>query len=277
MGSLGIFLALLSTGCIQARRTLPTDLDEISGWVVTSDSAAVAINDSGNDGVLWRYSFTTGVAASFGESLPNTDWEAISYDSVTQRYLVCDIGDNRRARQSIGVYLLDRQGDQRRSYTLTYPRESHDCEACLYRGDTLTLITKAKTLKGGKSRQAYVFRALLADQLSTKLELVDSFTLRRRSVTDATWLTGGRVAILAYDFRLLGPFPFAKTTVYTGRLAGFRQNQYRATKVKAPFTLTQYESIALAPDQRNFLLASERTLLFPARWRRLANPLTDEK
>ncbi len=255
--------------CVPAERRLPDSLDEISGWVMTSDSTAVAVNDSGNAGYLWSVDLRDGSAERFGESLPNRDWEAVAYDSSAAEFIVCDIGDNGRVRSDVVAYRVDRLGQLRGAYTLVYPRGALDCEACLVRDDTLTLITKAKTLGGGKCRMAYVYQAALTGGPAVGLQLRDSFVLRRRSVTDAVWLDDTDIAVLAYNFQLIGPLPFTKTTIYRASMAGFRQNDYRVRKLRAPFTLTQYESVAVAPDRRSLFLASERTLVFPARWRRI--------
>ncbi len=239
---------------------------------MTSDSTATAINDSGHAGRLWRVNLHSGTAERFGDSLTNVDWEAISYDPAVRQYVVCDVGDNQRARNSVQVYRLDAGGKLLQSYALTYPDGAHDCEACLFRGDTLTLITKAQTLGGGKRRSAYVYKSVLGRRGEGMLRLADSFELVRRSVTDAAWLDGGKVALVAYDFQLIGPIPFTRTKVYVGRLDDLGADRYVSRRVRAPFTVTQYEAISRTSDKGGLLLASERTVIFPARWRRVSSP-----
>ena len=270
MGRFAQILCISLIGCIPGRRTLPVELNEISGWVLDSDSTAVAINDSGNAGRLWRVNLHSGAAERFGDSLTNVDWEALAYDRVRDQYLVCDVGDNRRVRETIAIHRVDPNGSHVQSQVLRYPDGPHDCEACLVRDDTLTLITKARTLNGGKRRVAYVYEANLRVVGDLRLSLRDSFVLKRRSVTDAVWLGETRLAVLAYNFQLIGPLPFANTTIYTGTWSSFRQNEAQRTHLRAPFTLTQYESIATDPGSGALYLASERTIFIPARWRRLA-------
>lgn len=269
---LGIALlicALASVACVPRARQLPDALNEISGLVAFGDSVGVAIVDGGNPGLLYRYDFARRRLTSFGDSLPNEDREAISYDPGAGKFYVCDVGDNRRVRESVSVYELSEEGRLTDAFTFTYPDGAHDCEACLVRGDTVILITKARTLGGDRHRQANVYRGRLESTSASALTLVDSFTLKRRSVTDAVRLPDGRMAVLAYDYRLVGPLPFCRTTLLVGTLDGFRQNRSRRYRIRAPFITTQFESVALAARPNVLWLASERTLWWPARWRRV--------
>lgn len=243
-------------------------LNEISGLVYVGEmDAYLAINDSGNEGQMWRYDPLTKDVLGFGESRPNRDWEALSYDAERQEIVVCDVGDNARSSSLLTAYRYKLNGQVIGEHQLIYPDGAYDCEACLWKNNQLTLITKAKVLKGGKWRQARVYTGTLA-QDTVVLSLVDSFTLKRRSVTDAHWLGKDSMLVLAYNYGLFGPFPFSKTTIYRGSLLALRQNRTRTRRLSAPFTLTQYESIATEPNGQ-LLLASERTVFWPARWRRL--------
>ena len=257
------------TSCVPPARRLPPELPEVSGLVYAQGGRLLAINDGGNPAVVYALGPGAHGVERFGTAGHNRDWEAMSSDG-RGRIIVCDVGDNARVRDSIRVLAYDTSGRLTGDYGLAYPNGAHDCEACLLRGDTLTLITKARTLGGGRFRTAHVFRARIGTD--RRLTLVDSFVLRRRSVTDAVHLEGDTLAVLAYDFRFLGPLPLSKTTVYVGTLSGFRQNRQRRRKIHAPFTLTQFEAMAYPGDGDGVLLASERTWILPQRWRRISLP-----
>ena len=262
-----VALAVLSAACVPASRRLPEELPEVSGAAFSADGTLLAINDSGNRALLYAVDSlgAQGVRA-IGPFRGNTDWEALAIDPTRDRVAICDVGDNRRVREHVDVTLAELTSGRRTYLTLRYPDGAHDCEACLLRGDTITLITKSQTLGGGRTRRAYVYAADL--RTDATLSLVDSFALRRRSVTDALYLSRDTLAVLAYDFRFLGPLPLSRTSVYVGTLDDFRASRARRIHVRAPFTLTQYEVIAdPRGGKRRLLIASERTPLGPQRFR----------
>ena len=260
-------LALLVVACVPASRRLPAALPEVSGAAILDDGTLVALNDGGNPALVYSVGLVGGDSAAAFLRLPeNEDWEALAFDPQRDRLAICDVGDNRRSRQSLTVTVVSLADRRMTTYELAYPDRPHDCEACLLRGDSLTLITKAQTLRGGRTRTAYVYVADL--RTDRRLALRDSFTLRRRSVTDATYVSPDTLAVLAYDYRFLGPAPLSKTSVFIGTWADFRQNRARRLPVRAPFALTQYEAIADPRDgARRLLIASERTPLSPQHYR----------
>lgn len=262
----GLLYVILSA-CVPASRRLPAGLHEVSGAAFRQDGSLVLVNDSGNDPLLFAVDLLgNSVAYSSGPYAANIDWEALAYDAAANRLAICDVGDNRRARKSIEVTVVDEGGRVTAHSSFAYPDFPHDCEACLLRGDTVSLLTKARTLGGDKSRSAYVYSGDV--QSGGRLTLVDSFSLRRRSVTDAVYLSTDTLAVLAYDFRLLGPLPFSRTSVYIGTLEQLRGGRARRIRVRAPLTLTQFEAIAHPRDgSRRLLIASERTPLSPQRYR----------
>ena len=253
-------------------RRLPAILPEVSGLAYLPDGRLAAVNDGGHPPDVYAIDLRDGGLDTLTRGRDgNRDWEAIAVGADGSRLVVCDVGDNRRARPHVDLYAYDLPDPQRRTRTrLTYPGGARDCEACLVRGDTVTLISKAPALNGARDRTAYVYRARLGPEAT--LVLVDSFTLRRRSVTDAAYLRGDTLALLTYDFRLIGPIPLSKTTVYVGTLADFRQNRVRRRSVRAPFTWTQYEALAYPGRGDHVVIASERTVIWPQRWRRVRLP-----
>lgn len=253
--------------CVPPGRRLPAVLPEVSGAAFLDDGSVLLVNDGGHRPVVYALDSVGDDAPAVYRTVDaNVDWEALAYDQPRGRVVVCDVGDNRRARDSVRVVAIGTGGTGSDARALAYPDGPHDCEACLLRGDSLRLITKARTLGGDRSRVAYVYAAPLAGQRS--LRLVDSFALKRRSVTDAVYLTADTVAVLAYDFRFLGPIPLSRTSVYLGTWGDLRRDRARRIRVRAPFTLTQYEAIAHPRDgSRRLLIASERTPLCPQRFR----------
>ncbi len=304
-GWLALLLAsyvMFAFACVPAARRLPPKLNEISGAVLTkvqvdetseavltkvelveskgSKNALIALVDGGNPGQLYQLQLkgrrssqlsiqppSSKLVQNFGDSLSNLDWEALSIDTILKQILICDVGDNSRSRQNLRFYRLSLTGDLLAQHTLTYPDGPHDCEACLFRDGRVLLITKAQTLGGAKTRRANVYAADLTSA-NTTLSLIDSFNLHRRSVTDAVWIDYKRIAVLAYDFQIFGILPFERTSLYTGTFQDFRQNLPQHRKIRSPFSLNQYETLALiSPTQA--LIASERTPLSRPHIRRI--------
>ena len=265
--------AILSLGaCVPRAARLPRALDEISGAVSLGDGAYLAIVDGGNPGRLYRIDWGSAPGAAgprvtpFGDSLPNVDREAFARDPASGQLFVCDVGDNARARQGVQLYRLDTAGRHLATYRLRYPGGAHDCEACLVEGGVVTLITKAPAINGPRRRVAFVFRGQLREGEVADLSLVDSFALRRRSVTDVQRLEDGSLGVLAYDVRVLGPLILEHTSLLRGTLRELSAGRAVGRPVRSPFVPAQYETLVV-DRTGGWQIASERTLWWPARWR----------
>ncbi len=276
-----IFIQLAS--CVTPKRRLPVALNEVSGMVVREDSLLL-LNDGGNPAELYALPLDSAGKRVIGRSraarsrsvdAANTDWEALTapFRDTTEALCICDIGDNAHGRTSVSFFAVRRGSSEIDTFRVRYPSYPHNAEACFVYRDSLYVLTKAEVTRKPKLRPAYLYRVPLGPETTTMV-LIDSLFLRRKSVTDAALVSENRLAVLSYDYRLAGPFPLTSTSLYAVDLtpAGkFASSTLTQKRVRAPFTLTQYESVAPA-GPGHVLIASERTLVIPARWRRVPLP-----
>jgi len=87
---------------------LPNELSEISGLEKISDSVLIAINDGGNEPMLFfldiKGTITRKVRVS---NASNTDWEALAID---EKYVyIGDFGNNMNERKDLCIYRVNRQ------------------------------------------------------------------------------------------------------------------------------------------------------------------------
>jgi len=87
---------------------LPSELSEISGLEKISDSLLIAINDGGNEPILFfldlKGTITRKVRVS---NASNTDWEALVID---EKYVyIGDFGNNMNERKDLCIYRVNRQ------------------------------------------------------------------------------------------------------------------------------------------------------------------------
>ncbi len=264
----------MSFGCVPGNRKLPETLREVSGVARMSDGNTYWINDGGNPAELFEGGIDNRPVTRFDVSLPNVDWEGLTpyKDSLL---CICDIGDNRQRRQEIKLGIIDLRGNLIEARNLYYPKQPYNAEACVIKGNDFYLLTKARMTSNGaaKVNLAYLFKLDLASG-SSKLTLKDSLNFSRRAITDMAWVSDSTLAIVAYDYRAKSLFLKTLTSVYSVTIDEndhFRQNTLRERKVLAPFIWTQYESI-LPLGNGEVMIASEKTKLFPARWRIVSLP-----
>lgn len=91
---------------------LPDDLKEVSGMEsIAGTDLLFAVNDSGNEPILYIYDLELGYYEWTSPILKNHDWEDLSsyYDEITGKtYLyIGDIGNNRNKRKDLVIYELD--------------------------------------------------------------------------------------------------------------------------------------------------------------------------
>ena len=261
---------LILTSCIPAARRLPGALPEVSG-VALLNGRLILINDGGNPAVIYhlRDSDARGsrfALDTFATPVRNHDWESIAAADGTA-YTVCDIGDNAARRDSVSFHRFE--GTKYLGSTAAaYEGGARNAEACFHESGELFVIEKAEVGTRGL-RPARLYRLV-----GHRLVLTGSLGLPRRSVTGAYVDSAGALHLVAYDYGFTLGLPYTRTSVFTvelerdaeQRVVGFRQNTLRERRVRAPFTLTQYE--AIAPGLNNSdLIFSEKTLWIAPRMR----------
>ena len=264
----------MSFGCVPSNRKLPKALKEVSGVARLANGTTYWINDGGNIAEVFLDAIPRKGAKSFSVSFKNVDWEAMTVyqDSLL---CICDIGDNRRRREKISIAIVNVAGTVLQERNLRYADRPSNAEACAIKNEKLYILTKNRMQKGGSNKNSSAnLYTIDLQQPDSILTLRDSLILPQRSVTDMAWLASDKLAIVAYDFRRKGPFIKTLTSVFTVEIEKddhFRENTLRESKVRAPFTWTQYECI-LPIGNNEVIIASENTRLFPARWRVVTLP-----
>ncbi|MFK8055464.1 MAG: hypothetical protein AB8F78_05005 [Saprospiraceae bacterium] len=274
LGYLSLYVIFLFFGCVPNNRRLPKALKEVSGVTKLADGQTYWLNDGGNGPIVFSSVYKGEETKSFRVPYENVDWEGLtSYqDSLL---CICDIGDNRQKRDHVGIAIVNTRGDILQQRKLYYPFAPFNAEACAIKGETFYILTKARFGSNGaeKINPAYLLTLDLQSQ-DTVLAIQDELDFPSRSVTDMAWQSDDELVIVGYNYKKKALFGKTPTTVYTvevGKDDHFRQNTLRAKKIRAPFTWTQYESI-LPIGNGEVLIASEKTIFFPARWRAVSLP-----
>ena len=136
---------------------LSSELDEISGIDFLNDSTIVAINDGGNEPLLFLLDLTGKIRSVVKvENAENRDWEDITVDD--EFIYIGDIGNNVNSRNDLVIYkvkiadVLQKKSVQPEKITFNYKEQTEfppdksdkhfDAEALAIYNDTLYLFTK---------------------------------------------------------------------------------------------------------------------------------------
>jgi hypothetical protein len=105
LGLLTLFVSSFATA--QVSFSLPKELSEISGLEKLNDTTLLAINDGGNDPVLFLLDLKGQIIRQIKVSnASNIDWEALAID---EKYLyIGDIGNNMNQREDLCIYRINR-------------------------------------------------------------------------------------------------------------------------------------------------------------------------
>lgn len=160
-----LFLALcLGSANAQNHSTrikLPPQLNEISGLSVYNDTVLIAINDSGNEPILY-FLHTSGAIIRSTRILgvPNIDWEDLTMDEQGYLY-IADVGNNSNERKDLhflklsaaAAYKNDTVSGKEIAFIgyeyadqVDFPPAKEawnfNCEAVFWASDSLYLLTK---------------------------------------------------------------------------------------------------------------------------------------
>lgn len=259
---------------------LPAALPEVSGFYYGGPDSLWWHNDSGRGPALFRTDLHGELLETRRlNSIRNRDWEDMTVDS-TGRFYLGDFGNNLNRRRDLTIYRYDPGTGRVDSIRFRYPDQSafppppeqanFDMEAMVWYRDSLHLFSKNRLQEGDYFTNHYVLPARPGTYVAT---LRDSLYLKNRVVTAAALSPdGSALALLSYYFKpFLGFLPVTRTTVFVfedfpaGRFLQGRQSRYRVPKGLMP---TQYEAADFI-DDRTLLIASEQTILFQQRARRV--------
>ena len=159
--TLGLLILFLSSFVsAQTDYPLPSQLSEISGLEKWNDSTLIAINDGGNEPILFLLNLNGQITRKISVSnASNIDWEALAIDD--NYVYIGDIGNNMNERKDLCIYRMNR-GEIAHSSTViaekmnisykeqrTFPplnKERHfDAEAMTFFEGQLWIFTKNST------------------------------------------------------------------------------------------------------------------------------------
>jgi hypothetical protein len=213
---------------------LPSELSEISGLEKISDSLLIAINDGGNEPILFfldlKGTITRKVRVS---NASNTDWEALVID---EKYVyIGDFGNNMNERKDLCIYRVNRQDiatlnevtAEKMSISYKeqteFPPKDHeryfDAEAMTYFEGQLWIFTKNSTKPfDGKSFIYMVqFDANQTKSLSKVSELKLNKTSYLKDAVTSACTVESSIVLTTYNRLIKLDFPkqgLSKSTIY---------------------------------------------------------------
>lgn len=162
-----IFLAAISVNCQKDKKsnllnihTFPKTLHEISGITMLSNNRLYAINDSGNENILFCLNVKGEVLQKIKiPETKNIDWEDLAYDKEDNIY-IGDFGNNSNSRKdlciykisgilsnSISVSKIEFAYEDQKEFPPKKKKLNFDVEAFIYLENSLYLFTKNRIKK----------------------------------------------------------------------------------------------------------------------------------
>lgn len=279
-----ITLLLLLIACsvwgqnpFKKRQFLPNTVKEISGLCLINKDSILAINDSGDQPIIYYLNAAGQVYNQVLLSqIQNKDWEALATDGSS--IFIADFGNNCNCRTDLKIYQIHSSG-QIDSFRIVLPDQkvikpsrpwmNYDIESLAYSHGSLHFFSKNKMRAGNYYSKHYQLEL----EKPQTIELRDSFQFPDLVVTGAAFNpTGDECLVISYDFKLLlGFFPRSKTRLYhfydfdDGAVFSGKSKAYRIGFLPI---ITQFESVDWIDDQ-HALIASERTGFIPARMKKI--------
>lgn len=261
-----LFLFFILSGC-SASQSLPDELNEISGLTGTPSGAFWALADSGNEPALYRINpENAAVLETKRLPVPNKDWEELTADDQGHLY-IGDFGNNANKRRDLRIFCYDPSTNLLDSILFSFPDQKEfppesdverrfDCEAMVWRNDTLHLFTKSR-FKGNKKTHHYTLPAEPGTYIAKHC---DSLLLPRVITGAALSPDGKTLALCGYigGFRLRF-IPYYKASVFflEGKEGDcFFARTVRKRRLPQCLLPRQYESIAWFSAQK-WLIANE--------------------
>lgn len=165
---------------------LPKELCEVSGLEMLNDSILIAINDSGNEPLIYFINLHGEIIKKTKvTNAVNKDWEDLTMDDAGNLY-ICDVGNNLNQRKDLSILKINanmafatdtvqaekiffRYADQM-DFAPDKNYRVFDCEAVYWRNDSLHILTK-NTSKPAKNEWSngsteYVIPDIAGDYLA---------------------------------------------------------------------------------------------------------------
>jgi hypothetical protein len=206
----GAIPSLCGALATSAQGTVPNDLDEISGLVVSRAEADTAWveEDSGNAAALTALDISDGTVRGTYTitGATNVDWEDLAITSAAGKHgvlYIADIGDNAKRRANVKVFRVnepnvpDGAGHTgsvaAQRVTLRYPDGKYDAETLLVdpKNRELYVVTK-----DGSSARVYKTQGAPATGSTTTLKFVTTLPLGGELATGGAVSTSGRFIVV---------------------------------------------------------------------------------
>lgn len=197
-------------------KKLDYKLNEISGLEVLNDSCLIAINDGGNEPILFVLNFKGDILHEVKiKNAKNQDWEDISIDDDGNIY-IADIGNNRNDRKDLCIYkvksdsilfkkevsceVITFQYEDQTSFPPSKDILNFDAEALAYFENELYIFTKCRTKPYSGVTNVYKLPCSMGNKIAKKYS---SITLKDRKMkldgVTAADFHEGKCYILTYS------------------------------------------------------------------------------
>jgi len=237
---------------------LPESLVEISGMEFLNDSTLVAINDGGNEAVLYLMNTEGELIKTVKiENASNKDWEDLASDG--EHLYIADVGNNFSKRKKLKIYkvdiddLLTKDEVTAEKITFSYGDQEafppgkdslyYDSEGIVYKNDSLWIFTKTKA--DPWDGIAFVYKV---PALKGKYTLVKQHEIH---IGDDGWWADAITAADLYGDKFY-------LTTYDRLIVGtFEGEEFKQEKSIYFDNLTQKESV-LVKDNKTVFISDEK-------------------
>lgn len=253
---------------------LPSELSEISGLEKISDSLLIAINDGGNEPLLFILDLSGNIRRKLKVSNANNiDWEALAMD---ENYLyIGDFGNNMNERKDLCIYRINRNDIatlnevRAEKMSISYREQKEfppndlerhfDAEAMTYFEGQLWIFTKNSTKPFDGISFVYMvqFEANQTKTLSKVTDLKLNKTSYLKDAVTSACTDGHSIVLTTYNRMMKLDFP--------------KQGLSKSTIYKYPH-IQQVESCACLGDRSYFISNENHKFLGPAKLKLLKLP-----
>lgn len=235
---------------------LSDELEEISGLEIINDTLLAAINDGGNDPIIYLISREGKLVKKVTvDNAKNKDWEDLTRDD--KHLYIADIGNNECKRKKLKIYkveikeLLQKSSVEAEKIEINYndqvcyppPKDSlyYDSEGIAYANDSLIIFTKTKASPWDGKSFIYKVPAKAGDYDLTKQ--------KELFIGNKGWWADAITAVDIYDDKLY-ILTYDRMIIYSYKDL-IKQEELKFGK------LTQKESIVIF-DERTIFVADEK-------------------
>jgi hypothetical protein len=244
--------------------TLHPDLHEISGLACFNDSVFIAINDGGNQPIVY---FLTNKGDVFHTvkitNHPNNDWEAIAFDAQKQIVYIGDIGNNLNKRRDFQIIYFSTdsifykneieanaihfQYPEQKNFPALDTEKYYDAEALAFHNDSLFIFTKCRTKPFDGISKVYVLNTV--EQHQQAIMKQDLFIGKKGFLRDA---------ITAAEFSSNQSILLSYSKIFNLNYGDFKFTIHSKRKF---FRLTQKEAICMDSKQKIFIADEKHRIL----------------